>query len=129
MVRKLGFLQRLVSADGGTLGAEILRSMSDDIESLCLVRECRETFGTHYTNEILGDRDAVSLQDINYKREVHKRDKEMVLEKCATSDRSLAAMKIEERIGWESLWENALVCGESCMGKIRWLVKAFASLM
>jgi len=106
VVRKLGFLQRLVSADGGTLGAEILRSMSDDIESLCLVRECRETFGTHHTNEILGDRDAVSLQDI--KREVHKRDKEMVLEKCATSYRSLAAMQIEERIGWESLWGECL---------------------
>jgi len=91
LVKKLGFLQRLVSADGGTLGAETLRSMSDDIESLCLVRDCREleeTFGTHY-DEILCDGDAVSLQEI--KREVHKRDKEMVLEKCATADQSLAA--------------------------------------
>ena len=25
---------------------------------------------------------------------------------------------------WESLWENALVCGERCMRKIWWLVKA-----
>ena len=40
LVRKLGFLLRLVSADGGTLGAETPRSMSDNIESLCLVREC-----------------------------------------------------------------------------------------
>ena len=40
LVRKLGFLQWLVSADGGTLGAETLRSMSDDIESLRLVRDC-----------------------------------------------------------------------------------------
>ena len=69
------------------------------------------TFGTHYTDEILCDRDAVSLQD--NKREVHKRDKEMVLERCATADWSLAAVKIERRIGWESLWENAHVCGES----------------
>jgi len=53
---------------------------------------------------------------------VHKRDKEMVLEKCATADRSPAAVKIEERIGWESLWEN--VHGERCMRKIWWLVKA-----
>jgi len=62
------------------------------------------------------------LQDV--KREVHRRGKEMVLEKCAMADRSPAAVKIEERIGWESLWENALVCGERCMRKIRWLVKA-----
>jgi len=40
----------------------------------------------------------------------------------ATADRSPAAVKIEERIGWESLWEN--VCGERCMRKIWWLVKA-----
>ena len=89
LVRKLGFLKQLVSADEGTLGADSLRSMSDDIESLYLVRECREleeTFGTHCTDEILCDGDAVSLQDI--KREMHKRDKEMVLEKCATADRS-----------------------------------------
>ena len=58
---------------------------------------------------VLCDGDTVSLQDI--KQEVHKRDKEMVLEKCATADQSPAAVKIEERIGWESLWENALVCG------------------
>ena len=67
------------------------------------------------------DRDAVNLQDI--KRDVHKRDK-IVLEKRATADRSPATVKIEERIGWECLWENALVCGERCMRKIRWLVKA-----
>ena len=49
-----------MSAVGGMLGAETLRSMSDDIESLCLVRDCREleeTFGTHY-DEILCDGDA-----------------------------------------------------------------------
>ena len=111
------FLLQLVSA-------ETLRSMSDDIESLCLVREYRqleETFVTHYTNKIMCDRDAVNLQDI--KRDVHKRDK-IVLEKRATADQSPAAVKIEERIGWECLWENALVCGERCMSKIQWLVKA-----
>ena len=85
-------------------------------------RELEETFGAHYSDEILCEGDTVSLQDV--KREVHKRGKEMVLEKCATADRSPAAVKIEERIGQGSLWENALVCGERCMRKIWWLVKA-----
>ena len=62
------------------------------------------------------------MQDV--KREVHRRGKEMVLEKCAMADRSPAAVKIEERIGQGSLWENALVCDERCMRKIWWLVKA-----
>jgi len=52
----------------------------------------------------------------------------MVLEKYATADQSPSAVKIEERIGLESLWENALVCGERCMRKIRWLVKALYML-
>ena len=80
-----------------------------------------EDFGTHYTDEILCA-DAVNLQDI--KKEVHKRDKEMELKKCATADWSPAAVKIEEGTGWESLWESTLVCGERCMTKTRWLVKA-----
>ena len=37
LVRKLGFLLQLVSADGGMLGSETLRSMSDDIESCALL--------------------------------------------------------------------------------------------
>jgi len=84
-----------------------------------------ETFGIHYTDVILCDGDAVNLQDI--KRELHKRDKEMMLEKCATANWSPVAVKIEERIGWESLWENAFVCGESCMRNIQWLVKVCAT--
>lgn len=69
--RKLGFLLRLVSADGCALGARALQSMSDDVESLCLVRECQEfeeTFQTHYTDKILGCGDQVNVRDI--KKEV-----------------------------------------------------------
>ena len=50
-----------------------------------------------------------------------KRDKEMVLEKCVCYSRSTScSRKIEERIGSESLWENALGCDERCMRKIQW---------
>ena len=116
LVRKLGFLLRLVSANGHVLGARTFQSMSNDMESLCLVRECREleeTFQTHYTDKILGCGDQVNVRDI--KKEVHKIDKRIVLEKCGTSDHSPAAVTIEERIGWIPLWEMALGCGELYM--------------
>ena len=49
LVRKLGFLKRTVR-DGATgVGAAAMRSMVDDVASLCLVEECKELeegFGT-----------------------------------------------------------------------------------
>ena len=42
LVRKLGFLKRTVR-DGATgVGGAAMRSMVDDVASLCLVKECRE---------------------------------------------------------------------------------------
>ena len=38
---KLGFLRRSMLNDAG-VGAEMMRVMSDNVESLCLVKECRE---------------------------------------------------------------------------------------
>ena len=73
LVRKLEFLLRLVSADGHALGA----SKSDDMKS-CLVRKCRKQ--TYYTDNILGCRGQVNVQDI--KEEVYKMGNRMVLKKC-----------------------------------------------
>ena len=53
------------------------------------------------------------MQEI--KREVHKRDKEMVLEKCATADWSLAAVKIEERI----ILLGASLCGRMLLSVVK----------
>lgn len=49
-------LQRLVLGDGCQLGSRILRSLADDVESVTLVRDCKETeaaYGTHYTDAIM----------------------------------------------------------------------------
>jgi len=42
LVVKLGFLQCMVEGDCGSLSAWVLKALCDDIESSCLVRECRE---------------------------------------------------------------------------------------
>ena len=42
--------------DGSKLGSRMLRSLTDDVESVNLVRECREleeVLGTQYTDMIL----------------------------------------------------------------------------
>ena len=51
LVRKLCFLQKLVLGDGSNLGSRMLRSLADDVESVTLMRKCREleeAFGTRY---------------------------------------------------------------------------------
>ena len=51
--------------------------MSDDMELLCLVRECQEleeTFQTHYTDKIPGSGDQVNVRNVAEK-EVYKIDK------------------------------------------------------
>ncbi len=51
--RKLGFLQRVLKSAPSTLSGRTLFALSDDVDSLCLVRECRaleEEFGTHFTD-------------------------------------------------------------------------------
>ena len=53
--RKLGLLMRVMAGDTDSLSGSILLAMCDDVESICLVRECREMeehFGTHFTSDI-----------------------------------------------------------------------------
>ena len=42
LVTRLGFLWRVVESDMGSLSAWVLEALCDGVESLCLVRECRE---------------------------------------------------------------------------------------
>ena len=55
-MRKLGFLKQVMMDNGTGVGPAALRSMVDDVDSLCLVREHREleeSFGAHFTDKIL----------------------------------------------------------------------------
>ena len=57
-MRKLCFLHQLVSAASESVGSKALVSMGDDVDVLCLVKECRElerVFGTKFTRKLLED--------------------------------------------------------------------------
>ena len=46
---------------------EMMRVMSDDVESLCLVKECRELeegFGTSFTDELLSGAESGDFRDV-----------------------------------------------------------------
>ena len=68
LLRKLGFLKRILS-DGNTgVGAAAMGALVDDVSSLCLVKECRkleERFGTHFTERTpSGNADQISMQEV-----------------------------------------------------------------
>ena len=47
LIRKLNFLQRLLSDDAGGVAVSALHALMDDPDSNCIVRECREQEATY----------------------------------------------------------------------------------
>ena len=47
LIRKLNFLQRLLSDDAGGVAASALHVLMDYPDSICIVRECRELEATY----------------------------------------------------------------------------------
>ena len=64
------------------MGPAALRSMVDDVDTLCLVRECREleeSFGTHFTDKILcRGIDQIEMREV--RKTIRQLDKGKILE-------------------------------------------------
>lgn len=111
VVRKLGFLRRQQADSTIGVGATAMRSLTDEPETLCLVKECRElenVFKTNYTDQILAGLDGVNLREV---KEVFKRvDKERCLERC--SEKAPVIAEVAKRGGsWSRLWDTTLFLG------------------
>ena len=93
------------------MGAVATRSLSDDMESLCLVKECRELelyYGTNLTDIVLMDADTISRRAIRKTLRVIDRDK--LVEKCSMKSPSIACI-IRKGGSWPKLWDSALHLG------------------
>ena len=70
LIRKLSFLKRLLDENAVGIGTIAVKSLMDDPESICLVKECRSLegdYGTSYTDKLLTNADEVGLRE-NEKR-------------------------------------------------------------
>ena len=112
LVKKLGYLKRVLVDDAVGVGAAVMRSMVDDAEELCLVKECRELeegFGTNFVDELLcGDAEFVSMKEV--KERIAVLDREKRCEKCREKAPLIA--EVEEGGGWLQLWSYALDLGQ-----------------
>ena len=124
--RKLTFLRRLLisdSLDSNNIGVAAMKSLSDDPESLCLVKECRELESYYNTTEIL--RDADSIFPTVMKKDIRKIDKDHVLEKCVLKA-PLIAQVVSAGGSWPKLWDAALHLGSKHLQGLQNLTKLMA---
>ena len=100
-MRKLNFLAKISAAENSdTLSTQTLTSLSDDIDSVCLIRECRdleEYFKTNFVSAILEDT-CPHPQEI--KEAIVSADRDLMLcQHAARADMSIV-VEVERAIGW-----------------------------
>ena len=109
LVRKLGFLQRVMGSDTDSLSGCVVLALCNEVDSICLVRECRELeecFGTKFTEAIIS-KNVCSMREM--KKAIMKVDKRKMLEKCVEKAPLIA--KVAECLGWAKLWDHVLDLG------------------
>ena len=122
-IRKLKYLSRIGAKEDG-ISYRAFSSLVDEVESLCLVKECRELeerYKVDYTSKIL-----VSEPEDRYviikemEKAVHKEDLALQLQ-SASEYKHLC--KITNSVGWKKLWDHTLDHGEACVTALKNLVR------
>ena len=105
------------------------RPYSDDINSICLVRECRELeqyFGTDFASVLLTQDAGPRPCPREVKEMIEKKDRSLMLTKHAGRADMVIVAKIECEVGWPRLWNLALDGGERCVDGLKNLVCVIA---
>ena len=108
--RKLGFLKRKIGRDSVGVGGEVVRVLMDDIESLCLVKECRELeecVGVSFVDDLMVESEIVRMKDV--KDAVKRAVWERLVNKC--KEKAPLVATIGEDKKWMALWDKALDLG------------------
>ena len=122
-IRKLRFLNRVMTNEQ-SICHRAFSAMVDDVESLSLVRECRdleERYKTNFTSAILSAIDQDGLDIIRTaQKSINKIDQSLLLQKIFKYP---SLHKIAECIGWKKLWDNALNHGLPAIKSTKNLVR------
>ena len=83
LIAMLSFFKRVMKSDSCSLSGQAVFTLSESVDSVCLVKECREVeegSWTHFTDEILGRRE-LCLK--NVKKAIYEHDREQLAVKCS----------------------------------------------
>ena len=121
--RKLNFLHKISGEISETVSSQTLLSLSDDIDSICLIRECRdleEFFNLSFTSGVL---DHTCPHPREIKEEIRSRDRELKLTQHEGRADMSTIVEVERAVGWPRLWDLALDCGPKSVDGLRNLVR------
>jgi len=103
-------------------------SLSDDFDSVCLIRECRdlEKFcNSKFTSAILQPDADTSLHPCEIKEHLQSRDRDLRLAKHMGRVDTSIVVEVERAVGWPRLWDLSLDHGPKCINSLRNLVRVF----
>ena len=124
LVRKLGFLYHVVVSNPASLTGHVLLALCDDVDPLCLVKECKEMekwFGSNFTDIILS-RSLGSIREM--KKEILELDKKKNEGRCLKKAPRVA--EVSRQIGWAWLWDAALDSGWKTVKSLQLLSRAMS---
>ena len=127
LTRKLSFLRKMCSEDHNeAVSSRTLASLSDDLDSICLIRECRDLdnyFLSDFTSVILQrEADTCPIQAV-INEEILSKDRKLRLAKHEGRPDLSVVVEVEEAIGWPKLWDLALDRGPNCIHGLRNFVR------
>ena len=130
LTRKLNFLRKIsIDKYSETLSSQTLRSLSDDIDSVCLIRECRDLeqfFHSNFTSTILQIDADTCPRPYEIKEDLQTRDQDLRLTQHEGRADMSIVVEVERAVGWPRLWDLALDYGPKCVDGLRNLVRVVA---
>ena len=130
--QKLNFLRKISSNDHSeTVSSLTLASLSDDIDSVCLIRECRDLeqhFHSNFTAAILQREADTCPHPREIKKDILSRDCDLRLAQYEGRADMSTIVEVERAIGWPRLWDLAPDHGPKCIDGLRNLVRVITFL-
>ena len=130
LTRKFNFLRKIsYDINSESISSLSPLSLSDDLNSVCLIHECRELeqfFDLNFTSQIL----ELDFDSCPHPHEI-KEDLRILDQhlKLAQHERRLdmsTIVEVERAVGWPHLWDLALDYGPKCVAGLRNMVRIFA---
>ena len=123
-----GTFLRKISIDNHS-ESQTLRSLSDDIDSVCLIREYRnleQFFHSNFTSTILQLDADTCPRPYEIKEDLQTQDQDLRLAQYEGRADMSTVVEVERAVGWPRLWELALDYGPKCVDGLRNLVRVVA---
>ncbi len=127
LTRKLNYLKRISANETSvSLSAQTLASLTDDVNSTCLARECRDLeryFGTDFAEAVLLQDTDPCPHSHDIKDEIAARDRDLLLTQHEGRADMSIVVEVERAFGWPRLWDLTLDNGAKCVEGLRNLVR------